>query len=298
VQVEHSFMARYVESLPLGHRSKTVLMLHDVTYLKYERMSRLEGRLARKLRLWVYSRMMRGWEPRYAQRFDRCITVSESDRDILRKSSPLLVVDVIPNGIDIHEYRQLPMTDKSPSLIFVGNMDYLPNVDAVTAFCHRSLPIIREQFSNVELWIVGVNPAKEVLDLRSRSIHVTGQVSDVRPFYCRATASVVPLRAGGGTRLKILESMALGRPVVSTSIGCEGLDVTDGVHLLIGDDMKEIALKTIKVLADRSLQKRLADKARELAVARYGWDSIAQRLCDTYEQLLDGNNRNPCMSAE
>ncbi len=285
VQIEHSFMARYLESLPTQARAKTTLMLHDVNYLKFDRISRIERRLARKLRLWVYARMMRRWEPEYAQHFDRVFTVSESDKQILTRARPRLAIEVIPNGIDVHEFAQSPITNSTPSLIFVGNMNYPPNVDAISSFCHDSLPIVRQHFPDVELWVVGVNPAAEVRSLSSDVIHVTGKVDDVRPYYRRATVSVVPLRAGGGTRLKILESMAVGRPVVSTAIGCEGLSVRDGEHLLVADDPAEFARRTISLLSDASLRRRITANARALAVARYSWGSIAGKLCRCYEEL-------------
>jgi glycosyltransferase involved in cell wall biosynthesis len=132
------------------------------------------------------------------------------------------------------------------------------------------------------MWIVGTNPTPEVTQLDGDGVHVTGRVDDVVPYYSRSTACVVPLRAGGGTRLKILEAMALGRPVVSTSLGCEGLEVVDGEHLFIADSPEQIADKVVRLLADQALRERIASNARQLVVARYDWDVIADSLMRTY----------------
>jgi glycosyltransferase involved in cell wall biosynthesis len=133
---------------------------------------------------------------------------------------------------------------------------------------------------------VGTDPLPDVLQLAGDGVHVTGYVKDVLPYYEQTAVSIVPLRAGGGTRLKILESMALGRPVVSTSIGCEGLDVIDGRHLLIADDPKSFADKTVRLLTDSVLFQHIATEARQLVVNRYDWDIIAHQLMDIYSELV------------
>ena len=138
----------------------------------------------------------------------------------------------------------------------------------------------------VQVWIVGVDPPQEVFRLTGNGVHVTGRVEDVIPYYSRSTVSIVPLRAGGGTRLKILEAMALGRPVVSTSIGCEGLDVVDGQHLLIADDPQQFADKTVRLLTDSTLYKRIAAEAREFVVTRHDRDVIAGQLLDVYTKVM------------
>jgi glycosyltransferase involved in cell wall biosynthesis len=137
----------------------------------------------------------------------------------------------------------------------------------------------------IEVWIVGRDPLPEVKRLNGNGVNVTGQVKDVLPYYKRTTVCIVPLRAGGGTRLKILEAMALGRPVISTTIGCEGLDVEDGQHLLIADTPKKFAEKTVRLLTDRTLHHKIRTNARQLVETRYDWDSIAGQLMHIYEEI-------------
>jgi glycosyltransferase involved in cell wall biosynthesis len=151
-------------------------------------------------------------------------------------------------------------------------------------FCREVFPRIRNVISNIEVWIVGREPPPEVLRLHGDGVHVTGRVEDVVPYYRQCAVFIVPLRAGGGTRLKILEAMALGRPVVSTAIGCEGLDVVGDEHLLIADSAEQFAEKTVRLLTDAALYRKLAFNARQLVVRRYDWDIIAGELMRVYEE--------------
>lgn len=285
LQIEHSRNAVYLEALPSSAKCKRILVFRDIEFEKYARIFRVQRRPVMKMRNFLYSYMMRKWEPRYAEQFDRCITLSNADCRLLTAANPRLRVDVVPNGTDTHVLQPLPEQDTPSTLIFIGTMSYTPNVDAVMYFCHEMLPRIRQRIGDVEMWIVGKDPTLEVRQLSGNGIHVTGRVDDVVPYYRRSTVCVVPLRAGSGTRLKILESMALGRPVVSTSIGCEGLDVLDGEHLLIADSPEEFVEKTVSLLTDRALCQRIATNARQLVVSRYDWDVIAEQLVQIYAEV-------------
>lgn len=287
VQIEHSRMGLYLETLPQDRRSKTILMFHNFTFQQYSRVSHIERRWDRKMRALLNSLAMLRWEPRYAERFDRCTTVSTIDRDLLLKSNPHLKVDVIPNGVDIQRYQLLPAENATPSLLFIGNMEYPPCVDAVLYFCTEVFPRILRMIPTMELWIVGRDPRSEVLQLNGGNIHVTGRVKDVVPYYRQSHVCVVPIRAGGGTRLKILEAMALGRPVVSTTIGCEGLNVIDGEHLLIADDPDQFADKTIRLLLDQELYQRITINGRKLVEDQYDWDKVAGKLMQVYTEMVE-----------
>jgi glycosyltransferase involved in cell wall biosynthesis len=229
---------------------------------------------------------MRRWEPRYAERFDRCIAVSDEDKSLLLSANPSLQIKIIPNGVDAKVLQPLALEVTPPALLFIGTMSYAPCIDAVAYLCDQILPHIRRELSGVELWIVGADPTPEVSALNRDGIHVTGRVKDVVPYYRRSAVSVVPLRAGGGTRLKILEAMALGRPVVSTSIGCVGLDVVDGEHLLVADNPKQFSDQVVRLLSDRTLYERIRTNARQLVVNRYDWDIIVGQLLDAYYEII------------
>jgi sugar transferase (PEP-CTERM/EpsH1 system associated) len=292
VQIDHTHMGLYLESLPPEMRKRAVWMVHDIDFSRYARLARVETKLVRKFRLWLHSRMLRNWEPRFAERFKRCVTVSHEDRELLLAENPRLQVEVAPNGVDTIFFEPLPQPSRAPALIFVGNMDAISCVDAMIYFCRQIFPLIRCVLPNVEMWIVGIDPRPEVKALAGDGIHVTGRVDDVRPYYDRSTVCVVPLRAGGGTRLKILEAMALGRPVVSTTIGCEGLEVITGMHLLIADSSEQFAEKTLRLLQDKCLQQSLTRHARQLVTDRYNWEVIATKLMRVYAEIA-GKTRAP-----
>jgi sugar transferase (PEP-CTERM/EpsH1 system associated) len=285
VQIEQSRMALYLKILPPNKHFKRILFFHNIASFQYNRISRVERNLLRKMRAWLHGQMMRRWEPRYAERFDCCITVSELDRQLLITTNPRLRVDVVNNGIDTKIYRPLVLEELKPILLLVGSMSYAPNADSAVWFCEEMLPLIRSALGEVQVWIVGLSPPPEVIKLSGNGVHVTGRVEDVLPYYSRSTVCVVPLRAGGGTRGKILEAMALGRPVVSTSIGCEGLDAVANRHLLVADDPQRFAEKTVRLLIDRELYQRIITEARKFVLARYDWDLAAKKLLDVYSEI-------------
>jgi glycosyltransferase involved in cell wall biosynthesis len=285
VIIEHTIMGLYLEALPPALRKRTAWLLHDIDYDKLKRISHLEPGTIRKLQLKGRSIMMRSWMPRFADRFGLCVTVSDMDRRLLVSANDRLKVEVSPNGVDTHRYNPLPEEEGAPALLFVGNMGYGPNIDAVDYFCRRILPLVQRGVPDTELWIVGTNPPARVKALCGGAVHVTGGVEHIEPYYSRCKVCIVPLRAGSGTRLKILEAMALARPVVSTTLGCEGLDVADGVHVLLADSAQGFAEKTVELLVKPELRRRLAAKARELVVSRYDWDTIAERLQEILSQL-------------
>jgi sugar transferase (PEP-CTERM/EpsH1 system associated) len=287
VQIEHPEMMLYLEALPARLQRKTVLMAHDIDFSKYQRLYKIESRFARKVRLWLRSQMLRRWEPRYAARFRYYLTVSETDCRLLLAANPQIQCRVVPNGVDTKQYQCLPPHTGKPSLLFVGSMGYAPNVDAILYFHDEIYPAIQRAVPDVELWIVGTNPALAVKQLASPSIHVTGQVEDVQPYYTRSSVCVVPLRAGGGTRLKIVEAMAFGRPVVSTTIGCEGLDVTSGENILIADQPAGFAAQVVRLLTDRILRDQLTQQARYLVETVYDWDVISQQLLTIYREVAE-----------
>ncbi len=291
VQFEQSRMAPYLAALPSAFQGRTVLVFHNIASSQYRRIADIALTLRKRIRTWLHSWMLRRWEPRYAERFDRCIAVSEVDRDLLVKENSRLkgAVDVVPNGVDTRGYQPLPIELIPPNLLLIGSMDYEPCADGAVWFCRKILPEIIKVIGPVQVWIVGNSPPPIVTRLDSASIHVTGRVDDVVDYYRQCAISIVPIRAGGGTRLKILEAMALGRPVVSTTIGCEGLDVEDGRHLLIADEPGKFADNIVRLLNDPSLCRRIVREGRHLVESQYDWDVVTEHLLEIYSQLAKSN---------
>jgi glycosyltransferase involved in cell wall biosynthesis len=220
---------------------------------------------------------------RALRRFDRVLACSERDRAHLGGGPR---ITVIPNGADVQR-DPLPDCSDGRTLLCLGTYGHWPNVDGLLFFFREVLPRIQAEIAEVRVLVVGKDMPPEISQLHDGvRVLVSADVPSIEPFYREATASVVPLRIGGGTRLKILEAFALGRPVVSTSVGCEGLEVVAGEHLLVADDPAALARSCIELLRNPALRTRLARQARALVVQRYSWESIRQRAAAMANELL------------
>jgi polysaccharide biosynthesis protein PslH len=287
LHITPSYLAPYVESLPRLSKCKKILDFHDVGSMAYDRMYRLDVGVKLKLRFFLRWLLARRWEPKYPERFDVCTVVSTVERQVLKSANPRLNVAVIENGVDTATLQPLPQSSGGNTVVFVGSMLYGPNIDGALYFCNSILPLIRRRAPDVKLVIVGRDPPPQVCALAERGgVTVTGRVPDTVPYYQRSQVSIVPLRGAGGTRLKILESMALGRPVVTTSLGCEGLNVADQENILIADTPARFAERVIQLLTDKDLRDRIAGNARRLVVTQYDWSVIGEKLVSVYDHVV------------
>lgn len=274
VQVESSQLLTF--SLPTTAR--IVLDEHNIEYELLYRMFREERSVVRKLYNWFEYVRFRREEQRRWSRADACLVTSEREAPIVQAVAPATPTVVVPNGVDCEYFTPNDAPAAPDSIVFTGLMRYRPNVDAVSYFGREILPRIAASRPGVQFAIVGAGPTAEVCQLQGPNVQVTGQVPDVRPYVARAAVAVVPLRMGGGTRLKVVEALAMGKPIVSTSLGCEGIDVRHGEHLLIADDAPAFADAVLRLLADPALATALGRRARALAEEKYGWASITAEL--------------------
>ncbi len=286
VNVHHAYMAPYLDAIVPQSKCKTVLTLHDVPYQQWRRMMMVEKNLPRKLRLfrdWLFQKHA---TLRHIRRYDKTITVSESDRSVLLKDAPQANVVAVPAGIDTDTIKLLSEPSAFCNLMFVGSMFYQPNTDAALFLCREIFPLIKSEIPNAHLYIVGTRPPKEVLRLgeQTEAITVTGYVDSVLPYYERCCLTLAPLRAGSGIRIKIMESLALGRPVVSTTLGCEGLQVTHGKNILIADTAADFAAQTVRMMTDRELWRRIAHNGRRQIEQVYDWQITGRQLLTAYEE--------------
>lgn len=287
VHIEQSHMAPYIEFIDHSDSAARLITLYDVGATQYERILKVESDL--RSRFWTLLDLffLHRWEPTYlARRFDKCIVVSPVDEALLHQANPALDLVVVPNGVNTTHYNLLPETPGSKEILLIGTMCYAPNVDGAIFFCKEIFPLIKQQVPDAKLLIVGSLPVDAVWALASDDVIVTGYVESVIPYYQQSLVSVIPLRAGGGTRLKILESMALGRPVVSTTLGCEGLAVTHGENILIADTPADFAAQTIRLMNDEELKRRLILNGRRLVETTYDWEVIAQQLLQVYDKVV------------
>jgi sugar transferase (PEP-CTERM/EpsH1 system associated) len=270
-------------NLPRQLPCSSVLFTHNVEAEIWRRHAETEkGWLRMHLYTQQWKRMLR-FEGSTVARFDRVLAVSDVDRDTLQRlygGSVSAPVSVIPTGVDTRYFAPQPEDPAGARrVVFTGSMDWLPNADGVQFFCREILPIIRQSEPDVTFTIVGRSPTPAVRRLADdHAIEVTGRVEDVRPYLAGSAVYVVPLRIGGGTRLKIFEAMAAGRAVVSTSVGAEGLPTENGRHLLLADSPEAFAHAVVTLLRDVPARTAIAREARALVTGRYDWAAAALQL--------------------
>ena len=281
VHIDTIGLAQFVD-LPRSPAA-TVLTHHNIESMLMQRRAQVESRRPARMFLAREAGKLAAAETRLSPLFDVNITMSVNDRVELARLAPGAVTEVVPNGVDTEYFVPAPERQTS-ALIYGGGLNMFANRDAVTFFVAEIWPRIREQRPDVTFYVVGQDPPKELLDLaeRDRQIVVTGYVADIREFILKAAVYVVPLRVGGGTRLKVLDAMALGKAMVSTSIGCEGIDVVDGKHLQIADTPEIFAAKTLALLSDPAERLTLGASARALVEEQYAWPIIGDQLMAAY----------------
>ena len=289
IQVEFPFLAPYLGAIDPRSRAKKILTMHNIESLRFERELQLAHWGKRRLVLLGNHLFFREWEKEALRQFDGIITVSEVERTWVQQQVPGTAVEMIPNGVDTEYFHAAsPVARASdPYIVFTGAMDYPPNIDAAGWFCNEILPALQRSVPHIRLKIVGKNPHPHVLALTQRNgVEVTGTVPDIRSYVSGSLALVVPLRSGGGTRLKILEAMALERPVISTTVGAEGLAATPGTDILIADDAQQF-IKHIQLLLSSPESGAAIGKAgRRLVMEKYDWRVCLGGLDRLYGRLL------------
>jgi polysaccharide biosynthesis protein PslH len=290
IQVEFPFLTPYLKAIEPHSRAKKILTMHNIESLRFERELQLSRWGNRRLVLLGNHIFCRAWEKEALKQFDGIITVSDVERNWVQRHASGRTVDVIPNGVDTSYFSPLlPVPSKTnPHILFTGAMDYPPNVDAACWFCNEILPVLHRNIPDIGLKIVGKNPHPQVLELgKKKGVEVTGTVPDMRSYLAGSVALIVPLRSGGGTRLKILEAMAMERPVISTTVGAEGLKITPGSDILIADDAQQFVNHIQLLLRSPETAELIGKMGRLLVTQKYDWQVCLGRLDRLYDTLLD-----------
>ena len=267
-----------------------VLFQHNVESALWQRMASTETHPLRKLSYTLEAARMARYERQTLSRFHHVIAVSDNDRDqmlqmLSKQPDPAVEITVVPTGVDTHQFQLAPPSSaKPPRIVFTGSMDWEPNIDAMEYFCTQIWPKILADFPEAIFQIVGRNPFARVQRLASKSVQVTGTVPSVTDYLRDATVVIVPLRIGGGTRLKIYEAMAMGKALVSTSIGAEGLTFQNGRDLLLADDASSFADAILLLLRDDQVRRRFEQAAVQLA-AQFDWSVVAAQFADVLRAM-------------
>lgn len=280
-------------AFPWNHPTPKVLFTHNVESEIWRRhWQTARNPLWRLVTRQEWKSMERA-ERCYLGRADHVLTVSEPDREFFSRYVNPAKITVIPTGVDTDFFQPEFGSEKPDRLVFTGSMDWMPNEDGIFYFVEQILPLIRRQVPDVTLCIAGRRPSARLRRLgeAEQRIEVTGAVEDIRPFVHGASVFIVPLRIGGGTRIKIFEAMAMGKPVVSTTIGAEGLPVKTPVHLLVADEPEAFADSVVRLLQSSALRKQMGMAARRLVETGFGWGSIGAQ----FEAVLEKTVRDKAL---
>jgi len=283
VHIQHIRMAHYGLSLPIKNK---ILDLPDAYSLYWERRVQNASSFIEKLfnqfernRLWNY-------EHKVLKKFPKVLVCSSEDARYLETQHLLSSIAILPNGVDVdtfnggqHDY------ENNAVLLFTGNMDYAPNIDAVTYFVSEILPTIQLQYPSIKFIIAGQRPVKAVLDLASDKVEITGFVKDFPSVYRSASIVVAPLRFGAGTQNKVLEAMAMGVPVVCTHVGFQGLGVESGEGVFMELDKDAFAKRIIALLSSNQLRKSVGEKGIQIIQSKFDWKIVAKQLYAYFKDL-------------
>ena len=277
--------------------NRKILDSCDSYWLNLSRRARLDRGLSWPL-LKVEANRVKIYETEVARRFDMVTMVSPLDRDCLLSVNSDIPVSVVPMGVDLEYYqpshsrvaeceeKEGNREEYGPNLLFTGTIRYFPNSDAVLYFYNEIFPLIKDAVPNAKFYVVGNYPPRKISKLMSNGdVVVTGHVEDVRPYFAKSAVFVCPLRSGSGMQAKILEAMAMCVPVVTTSIGSEALEATEGRDIIVADNARKFAQEVVRLLRNKELRQSVAQNARNLVEEKYGWSSVVKRFDMIYENI-------------
>jgi glycosyltransferase involved in cell wall biosynthesis len=266
-------------NVPFDSAVPVVFFEHNVEYQILKRMASVQTQPLRRALLNYEWRKMRRYEAAVCRQARLTVAVSTQDRDMLLSDAAGAAIYDVPTGVDVGYFKAKGTPEDPAELVFTGSMDWHPNEDAIRHFIDQILPHIREEMPHIKLTVVGRNPSEGLRrDALRSGVRVTGTVDDVRPYVDAAAVYVVPLRIGGGTRLKIFEALAMGKAVVSTGIGVEGLPLTSGQHYLRADEPAAFASAVVSLLRDPERRRALGGAGMRLIHERYAWPQVAREF--------------------
>jgi len=277
-------------NVPRGIDCPAVLFQHNVEAMIWKRHFEVQTNAAKKSYLFRQWQKMHAFEAQACPEFDCVIAVSREDRDLMEQEYGLKEVYDVPTGVDTEFFRPSGNRERrAENLVFTGSMDWLPNEDAIRYFTEQILPRVKQEVPNVTLTVVGRNPYPGLLELSKRdpAVIVTGRVDDVRPYMDEAAVYIVPLRIGGGTRLKIYEAMAMEKPIVSTSIGAEGLPLENGQEIVLADTPETFAAAVVKLIRQPELAEEIGQRAAAKVREKFGWDKVAESFAAICESRIN-----------
>lgn len=281
VQFEFSQMGVYTTPRPCPR----VVDVHNIEHALLQRVAATSLSASRRMFNLLESRRVRALERRVFSSATLCMATSDVDARAIEALGGR--ARVVPNGVDIDRFAGVARRPDGPLVLFTGAMRHAPNADGTRWYIDRVHPLVRAALPDARVAIVGADPPPDLVARASSDVLVTGWVADILPWLGRAALAIAPLHAGGGTRLKIIEALAAGVPVVSTSVGAEGLDLSPGSDILLADTPEAFAAAVLRLLHDRDLAASLACRGRAIARGRFAWQAVAQRLIAAHDEAIE-----------
>lgn len=289
-------LAPYLQDL--GDTS-TIMTHHGAESVMIARRMAHEPNPLKRAFFGVEAKLLRRYEAEYCHRFDMNVVMTDLDQQSMQEIDPRATFEIVENGVDVQFFAPTPACSRSV-IIFAGRLDQYSNRDGILNFMETTWPLVKASHPAAEIQIIGANPPERLRELAASdpAVNVPGFVDDVRPYFARSAVAICPLRDGGGMRIKILDALAMGKPIVSTTIGCEGIKIVDGQDLLLADTPKDFAAAIGRVFDDAALRESLARKGRAVAERVYSWDSLAGKLLGLYERIVASRRLGPVSALE
>jgi glycosyltransferase involved in cell wall biosynthesis len=273
---------------PAAAGFRKILNHHNCESAMAERRAEAEANPVKKLYLHSQAQKLAKLERDTCPLFDVNLAVSEADAQLLRARSPQARFHVVENSTDTDYFAPAAAPSEPDTLAFVSSLNWYPNISAIQSFVREAWPKVKARRPGVRLYVVGMKPSASLVRWlrQDPQIVLVDSPPDVRPWMAKAAVFICPMKDGGGTKVKLLDAMAMGKAIVSTAVGCEGLDVSHGENILIADGSQDFAARTVEALRDRALRERLAAQARLLVERKYNWPVVGAHLEEAYEQVI------------
>lgn len=282
VQIEHSLLFPYLDSMHLKNGCLKLVTIHNIDFIRFKRLLEQIPLSLRKFFYYAVTGRLKSIELNSLKRFDYILTMSEKDNELFAYHGFKGRMISVPNGVDTEAISPATSPTSKKNIVFVGSLDYEANRDGVLWFLKEIWPKVSSALPEARLILVGRNPSGEIRAHQSNRITATGTIEIVEPYYRHARVCIVPLRAGGGTRLKVLEGLAYGVPIVSTTVGCEGITVENKKNIIIADSPEDFANGIIKIFSNDNFWQSISLRGRSLVEERYSWKKVIKG----YDEIL------------
>lgn len=285
---EYTMMTQYIyNNKGIPAVTKKVMSVHECYTIARYKLWKARGLSWEGIRAFLYYIKLKGYEFKMYESANLVLTLTQEGKEELLCSNPNLKIQVVPHGVNVDYFNLEERKPEKNSVMFLGNFGHLPNADGIIYFYKDIFPLIRKEIPDVKLYIVGKNPTQEIKDFAEKDkVIVTGFVESVKPYFDLSMISIVPVRLGGGFRGKALEAMACGLPLVSTTLGAEGIHGKDGEHFLLADNPENFAEKVCQVLTDDNLYQKLSANGRKLMEDLYSWQKGVEKLEEILEKVV------------